>query len=94
MTFTVYSKQGCPYCVKVIRPPQLSEQKYVELKLNRDFDKSEFIQRFGFGSTFLKLSRRINESVVVPKLSTSTREQSSLMFDPDLEINNAVEPGS
>ncbi len=52
MTFTVYSKQGCPYCVKVIRALQLAEQKYVELKLNRDFDKSEFIQQFGFGSTF------------------------------------------
>jgi glutaredoxin len=47
MTFTVYSKQGCPYCVKVIRALQLSEQKYVELKLDRDFTRPEFIGKFG-----------------------------------------------
>ena len=38
--------------LRSLRILQLAEQKYVELKLNRDFDKSEFIQRFGFGSTF------------------------------------------
>lgn len=51
-TFTVYSRSGCPYCTKIINVLQLSEMKYVEYKLGRDFDRTEFNSKFGTGSTF------------------------------------------
>ena len=50
--FTVYSKNGCPYCTKVISVLQLAELKFVEYKLGRDFDKDQFYDVFGQGSTF------------------------------------------
>ncbi len=52
MMFTVYSKNGCPYCTKVINVLQLAELKFVEYKLGRDFDKDQFYDVFGQGSTF------------------------------------------
>jgi|TARA_B100000900_G_scaffold391160_1_gene385507 glutaredoxin 3 len=54
MTYSVYSKDGCPYCVKVVRALQLAEVKYVVLKLGRDFTREEFIDKFG-RSTFPKV---------------------------------------
>ena len=52
MNFTVYSKSGCNYCEKVISVLQLAELNFVEYKLDRDFDKKEFYDQFGEGSTF------------------------------------------
>lgn len=52
MMFTVYSKNGCPYCTKVISVLQLAELKFVEYKLGRDFNKDQFYDVFGQGSTF------------------------------------------
>tara|TARA_B100000073_G_scaffold238902_1_gene200038 strand:- start:2031 stop:2267 length:237 start_codon:yes stop_codon:yes gene_type:complete len=52
MTFTVYSKDGCPLCTKVQSALQLAELRYVVYKLGRDFTKDEFYQEFGMGSTF------------------------------------------
>ena len=52
VTFTVYSKDGCPYCTKVEQVLQLAEIKYVIYKLNRDFTRDEFYDKFGKGSTF------------------------------------------
>ena len=50
--FTVYSKDGCPYCVKIIQVLQLAELQYVEYKLDRDFDRQSIYGQFGSGSTF------------------------------------------
>tara|TARA_R100000030_G_scaffold86718_1_gene70207 strand:- start:322 stop:555 length:234 start_codon:yes stop_codon:yes gene_type:complete len=50
--FTVYSKNGCPYCTKVISVLQLAELEFVEYKLGRDFDRDQFYDVFGQGSTF------------------------------------------
>ena len=47
MTYTVYSKPSCPFCVRVIRALELAEVKYVELKLDTDFTREDFIGRFG-----------------------------------------------
>lgn len=55
MTYTVYSKDGCPYCTKVQQVLQLSEQKYIVLKLGRDYTREEFYGKFGNGSTFPKV---------------------------------------
>ena len=52
MTYTVYSKDGCPFCTKVQRVLELAEQKHVVLKLGRDYTREEFYSKFGQGSTF------------------------------------------
>jgi glutaredoxin len=52
MKFTVYSKDGCPYCTKVEQVLQLAELQYVIYKLNKDFTREEFYAEFGKGSTF------------------------------------------
>jgi len=52
MKFTVYSKDGCPYCTKVQQVLELAGLQYVIYKLNSDFTKEEFYAEFGEGSTF------------------------------------------
>ena len=52
MNFTVYSREGCPYCTKIQEVLELAELKHVIYKLNRDFDRESFYQQFGQGSTF------------------------------------------
>ena len=52
MKFTVYSKDGCPYCTKVQQVLQLAELQHVVYKLNTDFTRDEFYAEFGEGSTF------------------------------------------
>ena len=55
MTFTVYSKDGCPYCTKVEQVLQLAELKHVIYKFDRDYTREEFYGKFGVGSTFPKV---------------------------------------
>ncbi len=52
MNFTVYSKDGCPHCTKIVQLLDLKEFQYVEYKLDRDFDKDGFYGQFGEGSSF------------------------------------------
>lgn len=52
MIFTVYSRDGCPYCDKIQQVFEITEIKHVIYKLNRDFTREEFYERFGQGSTF------------------------------------------
>ena len=52
MNFTVYSREGCPYCVKIVEVLKLAELRFVEYKLDRDFDRQSFYGQFGNGSTF------------------------------------------
>lgn len=52
MTYTIYSKDGCPFCTKVQQVLQLTEQQHVVLKLGRDYTREEFYSKFGKGSTF------------------------------------------
>lgn len=52
MKFTVYSKDGCPYCTRVEKVLQLADLQHVVYKLNTDFTKEEFISEFGENSTF------------------------------------------
>ena len=51
-TFIVYSKDGCPYCDKVVQLLQFTELKHVVYKLGRDFTKEAFYDEYGRGSTF------------------------------------------
>ena len=52
MNFTVYSREGCPYCSKIVEVLKLAELRFVEYKLDRDFDRQSFYGQFGDGSTF------------------------------------------
>lgn len=52
MKFTVYSKEGCPYCVKVQQVLTLANLEHVVYKMGTDFSREEFIAEFGNGSTF------------------------------------------
>ena len=52
MTFIVFSKDGCPSCMKVQKVLQLAEVKHVIYKVNRDFTREEFSQNFGEGATY------------------------------------------
>jgi len=52
MKFTVYSKDGCPYCSKIKQMLQLINLEHKIYKLDEDFSRDEFYSKFGFGSTF------------------------------------------
>lgn len=52
MKFTVYSKDGCPYCIKVQQVLELANLQYVVYKLGENFSREEFYTEFGQGSTF------------------------------------------
>lgn len=52
MTFTIYSKEHCPFCQKIKVLFELEELRFVEYKLDRDFTRSEFYNEFGEGTTF------------------------------------------
>ena len=45
--FTVYSKDGCPYCTKVVQVLELAKLNHVVYKLDEDFDKEGFYGQFG-----------------------------------------------
>ena len=56
MNFTIYSKQGCPYCdkIKYILNHISNENgfKVSVFELGKDFNREEFYEKFGDGSTF------------------------------------------
>jgi glutaredoxin len=52
MKFTVYSKNGCPYCTKIKQVLELANLDHVVYNLNVDFDREGFYAQFGQGSTF------------------------------------------
>ena len=50
--FAVYSKDGCPYCTKVVQVLELAKLNHVVYKLDKQFNKESFFGEFGNGSTF------------------------------------------
>jgi len=52
MNFTVYSKEGCPFCTKVVQVLQLAKLNHVVYKLDDHFDQPSFYGQFGQGSSF------------------------------------------
>jgi glutaredoxin len=52
MNFTVYSKPGCPYCIKIQTLLDLNEFEYKVYTLDTDFTRDQFYAEFGEGSTF------------------------------------------
>lgn len=52
MKFTVYSKNGCPYCDKVKKVLELTKLQHTVQILDQDFTREEFYSKFGDLSTF------------------------------------------
>jgi glutaredoxin len=52
MKFTVYSKEGCPYCSKIKQVLELTNLEHVVYTLGTNFDRDGFYSQFGEGSTF------------------------------------------
>tara|TARA_B100001996_G_C18243033_1_gene432246 strand:- start:264 stop:506 length:243 start_codon:yes stop_codon:yes gene_type:complete len=52
LNFTVYSKKGCPYCDKVKQILELTESNFVVYTLGERFNRDQFYDEFGEGSTF------------------------------------------
>lgn len=52
MKFTVYSKEGCPYCSKIEQVLELKNLDHTVYKLFEDFTPEQFYSEFGQGSTF------------------------------------------
>ena len=52
MNYTIFSKDGCPYCDKIKQVLELTESKFVVYTLGKQFDKDAFYGEFGEGSTF------------------------------------------
>lgn len=52
MKFTIYSKNGCPYCDKIKQVMSLANFEHVVYTLGEHFTREEFYQEFGNGSTF------------------------------------------
>lgn len=50
--FVVYSKIGCPYCVKIKEVLELAELETVVYTLDEHFTREHFYNEFGEGSTF------------------------------------------
>jgi len=50
--FVVYSKDGCPYCDKVVQLLQFAELKHVVYKLGQHFTEDGFNDEYGRGATF------------------------------------------
>ena len=52
MNFTVYSKDGCPFCDRIKQVLELAKLNYVVYHLNKDFQRDGFYDEFGVGATF------------------------------------------
>lgn len=52
MKFKVYSRAGCPYCVKVKSVLAMKKIDHETYELGSDFEREEFYEMFGDGSTF------------------------------------------
>jgi|TARA_E500000318_G_scaffold13891_1_gene13550 glutaredoxin len=52
MKAVVYSKDACPYCVKVKQVLESLGIQITEYKFQKDFDRDQFYAEFGEGATF------------------------------------------
>ena len=55
--FYVYSKADCGFCTKLLEFMDKRNIVYEEFKLDSDFSRKEFIDKFGQGTTFPQVLR-------------------------------------
>ncbi len=56
MDVVIYTKDNCSYCEKIKSVFKLKDINFVEYKLEKDFTREQFINEFGEGSTFPRVS--------------------------------------
>jgi glutaredoxin len=80
MKFTVYSKDGCPYCTKIQQVLETAKLDHVVYKLDDQFTREQFYKEFGEGSTFPQVilddqhlggcadtvAHLLNENIIIP----------------------------
>ncbi len=76
--FTVYSKDGCPYCDKVVQLLQFAELKHVVYKLGTNFTKEAFYDEYGVGATFPQVTFNGNKIGGCSETIKFLREQKHL----------------
>lgn len=52
MKFTIYSKNGCPYCDKIKQVMELANLDHIVYTLDFDFTREDFYEKFEWGATF------------------------------------------
>jgi glutaredoxin len=52
MRFTIYSKNGCPYCTKIKQVMEALNLDHKIYMLGVDFTREQFYDEFGSGKTF------------------------------------------
>ena len=52
MNFTIYSKDGCKFCVKAKQLLEFTKQNFVVYNLDQHFTKDQFQEEFGVGKGF------------------------------------------
>lgn len=50
--YTVYTRDGCPYCTQIKQILTGIGESYQELELNKNFTREQFVEQFGHGATF------------------------------------------
>lgn len=50
--YTIYTRDGCPYCDQVKAVLNGIGESYSEMKLNTHFTREQFVEQFGPGGTF------------------------------------------
>ena len=62
MIFKIYSREGCPYCVKVKKVLELAGLDYEENNLDTDYTRDDFYEKFGPLATFPRVT--LNEELI------------------------------
>ena len=76
--FVVYSKDGCPYCEKVVTLLQFAELKHVVYKLGSNFTQEAFTDEYGVGATFPQVTFNGNKIGGCSETIKFLREQKHL----------------
>lgn len=60
--FYVYSKDGCGFCQKLIQFMDDKDISYEKFNLGTDYSVEEFIDKFGYNSTFPQV-HHLNQNI-------------------------------
>jgi len=53
--YTIYTRDGCGYCEQIKTVLSNIGESYVEMKLDSQYTKEQFVEQFGHGATFPKI---------------------------------------